>query len=319
MKFLILKILLIFSILSISFYGPYKSFLSYKNSFETKIIYIPNGLSKLSILNEIYKSNNFIEDLYIRLFLFFNNGNYQAGEYDLNDLSLLDIHTNLIKGNTVTHQISIIPGMNKFEIDKVINDSYLINDCVLLSCINNSLKFNEGVITPDTYFYKLNMNASNLLINSSDNFFKYSNNLWANKPDKNPLKSLEEALILASIIEKEAGNESEKPLIAAVFLKRISLGMKLQADPTIIYGLLPDFDGDIKKSDIYDKNNAYNTYVINSLPPSPIATSSKSSIKAAILSTPGDYLYFVANKKGSHYFSKTYKEHLEAVKLYQLQ
>ncbi len=319
MKFLILKILLILSILSISFYGPYKSFLSYKNTFETQVIYIPKGLSKLSILNEICKSNNYIEDLYLRLFLFLNNGNYQAGEYHLNGLSLLEINNNLIKGNTVTHQLSIIPGMNKFDINKLLNDSFLINDCTFLSCITNTLNFNEGVIAPDTYFYKLNMKASNLLINSSDNFFKFSNNLWANKPDKNPLKSIEEALILASIIEKEAGNESEKSLIAAVFLKRISLGMKLQADPTIIYGLLPDFDGDIKKSDIYDKNNLYNTYAINSLPPTPIATSSKSSVRAAILSIPGDYLYFVANKKGSHYFSKTYKEHLEAVKLYQLQ
>ena len=94
--------------------------------------------------------------------------------------------------------------------------------------------------------------------------------------------------------------------------------MKLQADPTIIYGLMPNFNGDITRSNLKDKNNLYNTYTIKSLPPSPISVSSKTSIEAAILSEPGDYLYFVANKKGSHYFSKTYKEHLEAVKLYQL-
>ena len=125
-------------------------------------------------------------------------------------------------------------------------------------------------------------------------------------------------MILASIIEKEAGNEIEKNKIAAVFLKRLDINMRLQADPTIIYGLMPDFDGDIKKTDLRDKKNPYNTYVIKSLPPTPIAISSKSSIKASILSEPGEYLFFVANKKGSHYFSKTYKEHLEAVKLYQL-
>ena len=108
-------------------------------------------------------------------------------------------------------------------------------------------------------------------------------------------------------------------MISSVFLQRISLSMKLQADPTIIYGLLPSFDGDIKRKDIKDKNNKFNTYVIKALPPTSIAISSKSSIEAAILSEPGDYLYFVANKEGSHYFSKTYNEHLEAVKLYQLQ
>ena len=96
-------------------------------------------------------------------------------------------------------------------------------------------------------------------------------NLWDKKPQSNMLKNKFEALILASIIEKEAGNHLEKKDIAGVFLKRISLGMKLQADPTIIYGLLPNFDGDIKKTDILDKNNRYNTYMIKGLPPTPIS------------------------------------------------
>jgi UPF0755 protein len=123
-----------------------------------------------------------------------------------------------------------------------------------------------------------------------------------------------ELLILASIIEKEAGNELEKDLIASVFLKRLSINMKLQADPTIIYGLLPDFDGDIKKSDILSKDNKYNTYMNKGLPPTPIAISSKGSILAAFNASPGDYLYFVANSPKSHYFSKTYEEHLNKIK-----
>ena len=90
--------------------------------------------------------------------------------------------------------------------------------------------------------------------------------------------------------------------------------MRLQADPTIIYGLLPNFDGDIKKSDILDKNNKYNTYMINGLPPSPIAVSSLSSIKSVYEGVPSDYLFFVADSKTSHYFSKTYKEHLNKIK-----
>ena len=89
--------------------------------------------------------------------------------------------------------------------------------------------------------------------------------------------------------------------------------MRLQADPTIIYGLLPKFDGDIKKSDILNKNNLYNTYMINGLPPTPIAMSSISSIEAAINSVPGDYLFFVADSPTSHHFSKTYTEHLNMI------
>ena len=121
-------------------------------------------------------------------------------------------------------------------------------------------------------------------------------------------------MILASIIEKEAGNDDEKNEIAGVFLNRISINMKLQADPTIIYGLLPNFDGDIKKSDILSTQNKYNTYMIKGLPPSPIAISSRSSILAAFTATPSDYLFFVADSKNSHYFSKTYEEHLNKIK-----
>ena len=125
-------------------------------------------------------------------------------------------------------------------------------------------------------------------------------------------------MILASIVEKEAGNEDEKSIIAGVFLHRLSIGMKLQADPTIIYGLMPDFNGDITKANLRDKNNLYNSYQIPGLPPTPISTISQSSLEAVILGMKNDYLYFVAKGDGTHQFSKTYKQHLEAVKKYQL-
>jgi UPF0755 protein len=158
------------------------------------------------------------------------------------------------------------------------------------------------------------MKASDLLNKSHKKLDDLLNTIWMERPDNDILKNKYQALILASIIEKEAGNHSEKPDIAGVFLKRISIGMKLQADPTIIYGLLPNFDGDIRKSDILDKNNIYNTYMIKGLPPTPISMSSMSSIEAAILSTPGEYLFFVANSPSSHYFSRTYDEHLDMIK-----
>ena len=132
------------------------------------------------------------------------------------------------------------------------------------------------------------------------------------------MKSLSEAIILASIVEKEAGNDEEKAIIAGVFLHRLSIGMRLQADPTIIYGLMTEFNGDITKANLIDKNNLYNTYQIQGLPPTPISTISKSSLEAVILGMPNDYLYFVAKGDGTHKFSKTYKEHLDAVKKYQL-
>ena len=171
---------------------------------------------------------------------------------------------------------------------------------------------------PDTYFYKDSSSLAKILQESQSEFFQFSIDLWQERNSKLPLRNLSDALILASIVEKEAGNEEEKSTIAGVFLHRLSIGMKLQADPTIIYGLMPDFNGDITKANLLDKNNPYNTYQIAALPPTPISTISQSSLEAVILGMKNDYLYFVAKGDGTHKFSKTYKAHLEAVKKYQL-
>ena len=210
---------------------------------------------------------------------------------------------------------SIKDGANIYDVQKELENSFLDIDCFNLNCVKRQTPFKEGILYPDTYFYKDSMKASSLLQASHERLFNTVSKLWLNKPPNNPLKNINEAIILASIIEKEAGNNQEKPLIAGVFLKRLTLGMRLQADPTIIYGLLPNFDGDIKKSDILNKNNLYNTYMIKGLPPTPISMASLSSIEAAINSVPGNYLYFVANSKTSHYFSKTYDEHLEMINI----
>jgi UPF0755 protein len=119
-------------------------------------------------------------------------------------------------------------------------------------------------------------------------------------------------------VEKEAGNDEEKGIIAGVFLHRLMLEMRLQADPTIIYGLLPNFNGNITKKNLQDRSNIYNTYQISGLPPTPISIISKSSLEAVILGQPNEYLYFVAQGDGTHYFSRDYAEHLKAVRQHQL-
>ena len=318
MKHKFLQILLLI-ILTISiFIGPYSSFLNIKIYSESISIDVERGSSNFQILSNFIVDPGFVETIFIKLFLSLNPSNYQSGEYQVANKSIIDLHKQLTLGNTITHEITIVPGMNKYDINEIVNNSFLENDCMFLNCLQSKYKFTEGLILPDTYYYKKGMRASTLFNRSSADLIKYVESIWETKPVTNPLKSPEDSLILASIIEKEAGNDFEKNKIAGVFLKRLKINMRLQADPTIIYGLLPNFDGDIKKSNINDKKNPYNTYVIKSLPPTPIAVSSKSSIEASILSEPGEYLFFVANKKGSHYFSKTYNEHLEAVKLYQL-
>ena len=311
---LFLRTIFIVSIVWLSFFGPYKAFLNSNPIQDKNFIDVYEGSSMYAVLDNL-KSSSLVNKLFFRIYLNTNSiKSFQAGEYDIENKNFEEIIDLLVKGETYTHSLTIIEGMNIYDIEKELENSFLINDCSLLICIKTNYPFKEGVLYPDTYFYKKGMKASDLLNKSHRKLDDLLNTIWMKKPENDILKNKYQALILASIIEKEAGNHSEKPDIAGVFLKRISIGMKLQADPTIIYGLLPDFDGDIRKSDILDKNNIYNTYMINGLPPTPISISSMSSIEAAILSTPGEYLFFVANSPNSHYFSKTYDEHLNMIK-----
>ena len=311
---LFLRIIFIASIVWLSFFGTYKAFLNSNPILDKNLIDVYEGSSMYAVLDNL-KLSSLINKLFFRIYLNTNSiKSFQAGEYNIENKDFKEIIDLLVKGKTYTHSLTIIEGMNVYDIEKELENSFLINDCSLLICIKTNYPFKEGVLYPDTYFYKKGMKASDLLNKSHKKLDDLLNTIWMKRPDNDILKNKYQALILASIIEKEAGNHSEKPDIAGVFLKRISIGMKLQADPTIIYGLLPNFDGDIRKSDILDKNNIYNTYMIKGLPPTPISMSSLSSIEAAILSTPGEYLFFVANSPSSHYFSRTYDEHLDMIK-----
>ena len=140
---------------------------------------------------------------------------------------------------------------------------------------------------------------------------------WPGREPGLPLSSADEALILASIIEKETGQPHERPDIAGVFVRRLNLGMRLQTDPTVIYGMGERYDGNIRRSDL-TTDTPWNTYTRAGLPPTPIAMPGRAAIRAALHPKPGDTLYFVARGDGSHVFSRTLVEHNRAVRRYQL-
>jgi UPF0755 protein len=299
-------------ILSISIYAPYKAFINDIPQKDDSILEVNSG----ETINDVFSKflpMNYFNNFFSKIYLYFNDiRSIQTGEYQISNKSFSEIVSALQYGDTITYKLKINEGITIYELEKLINNSYLDNNCSFLKCIETDFPFKEGIMYPDTYFYKKGMQASEILKKSYERLNNYLN-IKLNSVNKKTSLKKADVLILASIIEKEAGNNNEKLNIASVFLKRLSIGMRLQADPTIIYGLLPNFDGDIKKSDILDKNNKYNTYMIYGLPPSPISISSMSSIDAAIDAVPGDYLFFVADSPTSHYFSKSYDEHLEMI------
>ena len=311
---ILLLVLLIFGLV---LSGSSESFSHSRVSQSLDYYTVRNGQSFNSILEEfpLHPYHKFLLKIYIKT----NKLDIaQAGYYYLEDQSWKDFINSISNGDVIIFKLNIPAGKNLYEIKKILSESNLLNDCYDFKCLDNNFKFIEGTLKPDTYFYKYLTSSSKLLRQSQNEFFQLASSLWPKKHLQSPLKNLSDAIILASIVEKEAGNEEEKPVIAGVFLHRLTLGMKLQADPTIIYGLLPNFNGDITKANLQDKKNLYNTYQIKALPPTPISTISQSSLEAVILGMKNDYLYFVAKGDGTHYFSKTYNEHLEAVKKYQL-
>ena len=311
--------LLLFLIVSfvIVIAGTAKSYSHTKPLLEQTTLEIATGDSINKILSNF--PINSLEQSLLKIFLYTNNIHLiQAGHYDVQSKTWSEIFVDFSEGNIKEYRFKIQEGTNIFDLKKLLLSSKLKLDCPDFNCLNNQLNFTEGTLMPETYFYNFNSPASNILIKSQDSFIEYAQLLWKKKQPSNPLKTLDEAIILASIVEKEAGNNKEKPIIAGVFLNRLNLNMRLQADPTIIYGLLPNFNGNITKLNLQDSSNRYNTYKIKGLPPTPIAMISKSSLEAVILGIPNNYVYFVAKGDGTHYFSTKYADHLKAVRKFQL-
>ncbi|MFB6260568.1 MAG: endolytic transglycosylase MltG, partial [Thiohalorhabdaceae bacterium] len=175
----------------------------------------------------------------------------------------------------------------------------------------------EGWLFPETYRFSRGHPAEAILTKAHDRMRAILKEEWAGRAADLPLDSAYEALILASIVEKETAVPSERPLIASVFVNRLRDGMRLQTDPTVIYGMGDSFDGNLQRQDLR-RPTPYNTYTSAGLPPTPIANPGRAAIKAACQPADSDYRYFVSRGDGSHVFSETLDEHNRAVRRYQL-
>jgi UPF0755 protein len=173
----------------------------------------------------------------------------------------------------------------------------------------------EGLFYPDTYFFTWGNSDISVLKTAYQKMQALLQKEWENRAANLPYQNMYQALIVASLIEKETSVVSEKPLIASVIMNRLAKKMRLQIDPTVQYGLNKTFGGPITMKDLRTKT-PYNTYLMNGLPPTPICIPNQSSIEAALHPATTDYLYYVATGDGGHHFSKSYQEHLIQVKSY---
>lgn len=247
----------------------------------------------------------------------------KAGSYLLepgsSHLRLLQL---LSEGKEHQFTITLVEGERLTQIlDKFSSTEHLNHDIEQIGELSNFLGSPhgniEGLLYPDTYYYAAGSNSSELVRRAYDKMKLFLDNQWQTRAPDLPYKNAYEALIMASIIEKETAQPFERTLIASVFVNRLKKKMRLQTDPTVIYGLGERFDGDITRAHLKEKT-PYNTYRINGLPPTPIAMPGGASIIAALHPAKSQYLYFVSKKDGTHYFSQNLAEHNRAVRKYQL-
>lgn len=304
----------------------YQQFTTEKLHFSNhnRVLTIAPGSSISQLGNQWYQRGIVNNRHYFKLFYTINPQfkAIKAGEYQLDkEETLLSLMNKLHQGKVIQHAVTIIEGTNSFQILKSVrNNSLLTNDLdPSASELHKQLGVNsnniEGWLFPDTYYFSKNEPASRLLKRSVNKMQKVLAEEWANREADLPYSSPYEALIMASIIEKETAIEGERDLIAGVFVRRLRKKMRLGTDPTVIYGIGPDFNGDITYKDLRTKT-PYNTYIIKGLPPTPIAMPGRESIYAALHPAKGTSLYFVADGSGGHYFSDTLSEHNKAVKRY---
>ena len=245
----------------------------------------------------------------------------KAGEYELDGpMDTLDVLAKLIDGRGILHTQTLFEGWTIHEMLEAMEQNPTVRRTeepwkkVGFDAMGDA----EGWCLPDTYKHYRGDPDIKILSLCVRAMRRKLPELWAGRAPGLPYEKPEDALIMASIVEAETSLDEERPLVAGVLLARLASNMRLQADPTVIYGLGTDFDGNLKRRHLRDSANPFNTYRIHGLPPGPIGNPGIKSLQAALHpNLESGFLYYVAVGDGSHFFSKTYKEHRKAVNKYQ--
>ncbi|WP_298722984.1 endolytic transglycosylase MltG [uncultured Oceanisphaera sp.] len=235
---------------------------------------------------------------------------------------LRDALMTIVNGDVYRLQVTLVEGLRLSDwLQRLAGAEYMkatlaeIDEGELANKLGVERNKLEGLFLPETYSYTPGDTDISILRRAHREMERFLDDTWAARQPGLPIETPYEALILASIIEKETGIAEERPMIASVFVNRLRRGMRLQTDPTVIYGIGEDYDGNIRKRDL-QTHTPYNTYMIDGLPPTPIAMPSKEAILATLQPADSKYYYFVAMGEGRHHFSKTLREHNNAVRRY---
>ena len=332
MKGLFLKLVGVAVVVVISvsawFWQDYQNYLNTPLNITAEKIYeLKKGSNFNSVIKTLEEEGYISSPLYLKLHARQQKlaNKMKAGEYllkpGITPPQLLQI---LTSGRSINYQFTIVEGSTFKQVKDSISDNKYLKDDVsdltnesILKALGSEYSHPEGLFLAETYSFSKGGSALAVLKRSHGMLKSSLDAAWQSRQEKLPYKTAYEALIMASIVEKETARADERPVIAGVFTRRLDKRMKLQTDPTVIYGMGDRYKGNIRRSDLR-KPTAYNTYVIPALPPTPIAMVGREAIQAALNPTDGKALFFVAKGDGSHYFSATLREHNNAVKKYQL-
>ncbi len=291
-------------------------------------VYIKQGSSLNAVANQLVQQGVLSEPYRFNLLVRSLGGasELKAGQYiipeNTSPYALFQLMSNggknrqasitFIEGKTFSHMRSTL--MHNEDIKHI---SIPYTDAQILELVGARESHPEGLFFPDTYFFSEGMSDIDVLKRAYKAMQTKLSEAWHRRESGLPYKTPYEALIMASIVEKETGKASERPMIAGVFINRLRIGMRLQTDPTVIYGMGQSFDGNIRRKDLL-QDTPYNTYTREGLPPTPIAMPGLAAIEAALHPAKTKALYFVGKGDGSHAFSASLAEHNRAVAQYQL-
>ena len=264
---------------------------------------------------------------YLRVYARLNRlaSRLKAGEYvlapSITPRGLLD---QIVAGRVIQYSLTVVEGWTFRQLRRALADHPKLkqtlrdaSDADIMARLGRPGEHPEGWFLPDTYHFPNGFSDEAFLRRALAAMDRQLREAWNRRSPDSPLSVPYQALILASIVEKETALPAERPEVAGVFARRLRRGMLLQTDPTVIYGLGEAFDGNLRRADL-THDNPYNTYTHKGLPPTPIALPSAGALAAAVNPAPSDTLYFVATGKGGHVFSTTLDEHNRAVRRYQL-